>query len=155
MRSVPCRKRRGAQVSWLSLKTKVDGFSRFDLKTGSSGLVIWNLKLPRRFVGLGLKIKQVTVCRLRHKTDGRMIRRGGTRRDLAACFAWKQVTLGFPSLASRLVEARLLVVLVASSWRSRGVEAEDGRVDATGCVGPFYPKIFIFYVLGRRGSIVF
>jgi hypothetical protein len=27
-----------------------------------------------------------------------------THRDLAACFAWKQVGLGFPSLASRLVE---------------------------------------------------
>jgi hypothetical protein len=30
----------------------------------------------------------------------------GTRRDLAACSFWKQVGLGFPSLASRLVETR-------------------------------------------------
>jgi hypothetical protein len=29
-----------------------------------------------------------------------------TRRDLAACFTWKQVWLEFPSLASRLAEAR-------------------------------------------------
>jgi hypothetical protein len=28
----------------------------------------------------------------------------GTRRDLAACFVWKQVVLEFPSLASRLAE---------------------------------------------------
>jgi hypothetical protein len=29
----------------------------------------------------------------------------GTHQGLAACFAWKQVGLGFLSLASRLVEA--------------------------------------------------
>jgi hypothetical protein len=40
------------------------------LKTGSSALVIWVSKSPRQFLGLGLKIKQASVCRLRHKTDG-------------------------------------------------------------------------------------
>jgi hypothetical protein len=30
----------------------------------------------------------------------------GTRRDLAACFVWKKVGVGFSSLISRLVEAR-------------------------------------------------
>jgi hypothetical protein len=35
------------------------------------------------------------------------------------------------------------------------VEAEDGRFDATGCVGPFYHKITVFYVLERRGNLVF
>jgi hypothetical protein len=44
---------------------------------------------------------------------------------------------------------------VAPSWRLRQVEVEDGRVDVTGCVGPFYPKIAIFYVLGTRGNLVF
>jgi hypothetical protein len=29
-----------------------------------------------------------------------------TRRDLVACFTWKQGGLGFPSMASRLAEAR-------------------------------------------------
>jgi hypothetical protein len=33
------------------------GFSGLGLKTGSSGLVIWASKFPRRFLGLGLKIK--------------------------------------------------------------------------------------------------
>jgi hypothetical protein len=47
-----------------------EGFSGLGLKTGSSGLVIWTSKSPRRFLGLGLKIKQVSVCRLCHKTDG-------------------------------------------------------------------------------------
>jgi hypothetical protein len=30
----------------------------------------------------------------------------GTCRDIAACFVWKKVGLGFSSLALRLVEAR-------------------------------------------------
>jgi hypothetical protein len=50
------------------------------------------------FSGLGLKTKQASVCRLRHKTDGgRSV--WDTRRDLAACFTRKQVWLVFPSLA--------------------------------------------------------
>jgi hypothetical protein len=44
---------------------------------------------------------------------------------------------------------------VALSRRSRGVEAKDGRVDAMGCVGPFYPKIAVFSVLGPRDNLVF
>jgi hypothetical protein len=78
-----------------------------------------------------------------------------TRRDLAICFTWKQVGLEFPSLASRLVEARLQVVNVASSRRSSGVKAEDGWVDATGYIGPFYSKIIIFYVLDLINNLVF
>jgi hypothetical protein len=46
------------------------GFPGLGLKTGSSGLVIWVSKLPRRFIGLCLKTKQTSVCPLRHKTDG-------------------------------------------------------------------------------------
>jgi hypothetical protein len=68
------------------------------LKTGSSGLVIWASKSPRRFLGLVLKIKWASVCRLRHKTNGGRSA-WDTRRDLATCFTWKQVWLGFPSLA--------------------------------------------------------
>jgi hypothetical protein len=74
------------------------GFPGLGFKTGSSSLVIWASKSPRRFLGLGLKIKQASVCRLRHKTNGRRSARD-TRRDLAACFTWKQVWLGFSSLA--------------------------------------------------------
>jgi hypothetical protein len=46
------------------------GFPSWGLKTGSSGLMIWASKSPRRFLGLGLKTKCASVCRLRHKTDG-------------------------------------------------------------------------------------
>jgi hypothetical protein len=74
------------------------GFPDLGLKTSSSGLVIWVSKSPRRFLGLGLKTKQALVCRLRHKTNGgRSVR--DTRRDLATCLMWKQVWLGFSSLA--------------------------------------------------------
>jgi hypothetical protein len=46
------------------------GFSGLGLKTGSSGLVIWDSKSPLQFLCLGIKTKQALVCRLRHKTDG-------------------------------------------------------------------------------------
>jgi hypothetical protein len=61
------------------------GFPDLGLKTDSCGLVIWVLKLPRRFLGLVLKTKQVMVCRLHHKIDGRMVA-WDTHRDLTTCF---------------------------------------------------------------------
>jgi hypothetical protein len=66
------------------------GFPSLGLKTSSSGLVIWASKSPRRFLGLGLKTMWALGRRLRHKTDGGRSA-WDTRRDLAACFAWKQV----------------------------------------------------------------
>jgi hypothetical protein len=45
-------------------------FPNLGLKTGSSALVIWVSKSLRHFLGLELKTKQASVCRLRHKTDG-------------------------------------------------------------------------------------
>jgi hypothetical protein len=47
------------------------------------------------------------------------------------------------------------MVHVTSSWRLCPVEAEDGRIDATDCVGSFYPNFVIFTVLGLRGILVF
>jgi hypothetical protein len=107
------------------------------------------------FLGLGLKAKLATICRLRHKIDGRMKTVQGTHRDLAASFVWKQVELWFPSLASRLAEARRQVVHVPSSWKSRENQVEDGQVDVMGCVGPCYPYFVIFIVLGSRNILVF
>jgi hypothetical protein len=74
------------------------GSPSLSLKTGSFGLVIWASKSPRHFLGLGLKTMWASVYWLRHKTDrGRSVR--DMRRDLSSCFMWKQVWLGFPSLA--------------------------------------------------------
>jgi hypothetical protein len=73
-------KTNGDGFSRFGLKTGGDGFSRFDLKTDGFGfpgldlktvsynLVIWASKLPRQFLGLGLKTKRATVYRLHHKT---------------------------------------------------------------------------------------
>jgi hypothetical protein len=97
------------------LKTGGGGFSGLGLKTGNYGLVIWASKSPRLFLGLGLKTTQATVYRLCYKTDRRMMLAWDTRRDLASCFAWKQVSLGFSSLASILAEARRRVVHMAPS----------------------------------------
>jgi hypothetical protein len=73
------------------------GFPGLGLKIGSFSLVICVSKSSRRFLGVGLKIKGASVYRLSHKTNGgRSVQ--NTRRDLAACFTWKQVWLGFPSL---------------------------------------------------------
>jgi hypothetical protein len=107
------------------------GFPGLGLKTGSSSLVIWASKSLRQFLGLDLKTKHASVCWLCHKTDGRATA-WDTCRDLAACFVWKQVGLGFPSLASRLSEARRRVVHVAPSRRLRRSQIEDEWVDATG-----------------------
>jgi hypothetical protein len=74
------------------------GFPGLGLKTGSFGLMIWASKSPRQFLGLGLKIKWASVCRLCHKPDGGRSA-WDTRRDLAAYFMWKQVWLRFLSLA--------------------------------------------------------
>jgi hypothetical protein len=67
-----------------------------------------------------------------------------TRRDLAACFSWKQVGLGFSSLESRLVEVRRRVVHVTPSLRLRQTQVDDGRIDAMGCVGPCYLCFAVF-----------
>jgi hypothetical protein len=59
------------------------GFPRLDLKTDSYDLVIWTSKSSQWFFGLDIKIKRASVCRLRHKTDGRATT-WDTHRDLAA-----------------------------------------------------------------------
>jgi hypothetical protein len=46
------------------------------------------------------------------------------------------------------------VVHVAPSWRLRRRQAEAGRVDATGYVGPCYPCFANFFLLGLRGIVV-
>jgi hypothetical protein len=71
------------------------GFPGLGLKTGIFGLVIWSSKSLRWFLSFGLKTKQALVYWLRHKSNrGRLA--WDTHRNLVACFAWKQVWLGFP-----------------------------------------------------------
>jgi hypothetical protein len=46
------------------------------------------------------------------------------------------------------------MVHMTSSWRSRGDEPKDERVDATCYNKLFYPNFVIFIVLGHEGSLV-
>jgi hypothetical protein len=74
------------------------GFPDLGLKTDNFGLMIWSSKSLQRFLSLDLKIKWASVCRLHHKTDGGRSA-WDTRRDLVACFTWKEVWLVFSSQA--------------------------------------------------------
>jgi hypothetical protein len=139
---------------WFGLKTGGDGFPGLGLKTGSSSLVIWASKSPQRFLGLGLKTMQALVYQLRHKTNGERTARD-TRRDLAACFTWKQVTLGFPNLTLRLTEAQWWVVHATPLRRLRRDQVEDRWVNAMDCVEPRHPYFAVPYVLSPRGIVVF
>jgi hypothetical protein len=76
----------------------------------------------------------------------------GTCQDLAACFAWKQVRLWFPNLASRLVEVRHRWC----TWQHRGGCVDFKQMgDTTGCIEPCYAYFAIFIVLGPGGILVF
>jgi hypothetical protein len=45
-------------------------------------------------------------------------------------------------------------VHVTPSQRLHKRQVEDRRIDATGCVGPYYPTFIVFNVLGPRGIVV-
>jgi hypothetical protein len=142
----------------LSLKTKVDGLSLvwpqtsravspgFASKPMATIFLVWHQNHGWRFLGFSLKTKQTSVCRLHQKIDGGRTTQD-TRRDLVACFAWKQVTIEFLKLSLRLAEARLWMVHVTSSWRLHREEAEDGWIDAMSCIRLFYPKITVSNIL--------
>jgi hypothetical protein len=57
--------------SRFGLKTGGGGFFGLCLKTDSYGLMVWSSKSPRWLLDLGLKTKQASIYRLRHKSDER------------------------------------------------------------------------------------
>jgi hypothetical protein len=75
----------------------------------------------------------------------------------------RDVDVGHTSRSSNLlhVKASLAMVFQSDLKTDRGVttlsrrfcrrQVEDGRVDATGCIGPCYPTFTVFNVLGYRG----
>jgi hypothetical protein len=46
------------------------------------------------------------------------------------------------------------MVHVASSWRSRGDEAKDERVDAMGCIRLLNPNFAVFVIVDHKGSLL-
>jgi hypothetical protein len=124
----------------LALKPVTFSFFGLGLKTGSCGLVIWPIKSPRRFLGLCLKNKLATVCRLCHKTNG-LLHLEMSRARVS------QSSVKTSGGTTRMVH-------MASLQRSRGDEAEDGRGDETDCIRFFYPSFVVFIVLCHKGSLV-
>jgi hypothetical protein len=68
----------------------VVGFFVEPQNQGGGGFPGLGLKITATVLGLELKTKQASVCRLCHKTDGGRSAQD-TRRDLVACLVWKQV----------------------------------------------------------------
>jgi hypothetical protein len=140
-------------VSWLSLKTNVvEGFPVLVSKPATpvwwfrhqnhrDGFLVWASKPS----GLWF-----VSCVTKSTEEDR---RGHTSRS-SSLLVWKQVWVGFPSLTWRLRKARRQVVHMAPSRRLRRRQVEDERVDATGCIGAYYPTIAVFNVLDHRGIVV-
>jgi hypothetical protein len=138
-------RRRGARIFRFSLKTGGDNLSVVWPQNNCDNFLVWALK-PRSIIwwfgpqnhrdgflvwaskprGGGL-----LVCASKPMSGWRRCK--DTRRHLVACFVAKQVGLGFPSFTSKLMKERRWVVHVASSWRSSGSEAKDGRFDGVRC----------------------
>jgi hypothetical protein len=55
----------------------------------------------------------------------------------------------------KLVETQRRVVHVAPTRRSREEQVEDGQVDTTDFIRPFYLKIDVFFILGHMTVLVF
>jgi hypothetical protein len=112
------------------------GFSGLGLKIDSCDSVIWPTKSPRRFLGLGLKTKWAMVCWLRIKPTGdeddvgHTLKSSGLLHLEASLARVSQSSLKTSGGATQMVH-------VASSWRSCGDEAKDGRVDETGYIRLF------------------
>jgi hypothetical protein len=70
VRSAPYIRRRGAQVSWFSLKTKGDSFSWFGLKTGGYGSCGLASKPLARVSRFGPQNRQLQYGDLAHKIIG-------------------------------------------------------------------------------------
>jgi hypothetical protein len=74
--------------------------------------------------------------------------------DLRAMRSISTLSFGWGATAGG-AEARRRVVHVAPSRRLHRGQVKDGRVNATGCVGPCYPYFAIFFLLGPRGIVIF
>jgi hypothetical protein len=92
---IPCA------VWTMNMETRSAGFLVEPQNQGRKFLPVWPQNRWRRFLGLGLKTKRASIYRLHHKIDERRLA-WKTCQDLAACIAWKQVRLGFPSLPQNL-----------------------------------------------------
>jgi hypothetical protein len=166
VRSVSCTRRRVARVSWLSLKTTADGLSVVWPQTNGFRFPVWASKL----------VATVWWFEPQNLRDGFLVcaqNQAGYDLSVASQNRWEDEDgARYASRSSGLVRVEVSQVRifqsdlktvrsvmwmmhVASSCRLHRVQAEDGRVDMTGCVGPFYPNFTIFYVLPLIDILVF
>jgi hypothetical protein len=134
-----------ATVSWFVPQNQGWWFGDLGLKI--SATVSWFA--PQNQVGGDL-----LVCASKPMSGWR--RCEDTCQHPVTCFVVKQVGLGFPSFALKLVEEWRRVVHVASSQRSRESEANDGRFSGVGCgvveVRQNYPSLVVIFLLAHRVS---
>jgi hypothetical protein len=149
--SAPCRKRRAAWASWFGLKTKVVVSPGLAIKPVASGfpvwaskpvVTVWSSKLSGlQFVGYATKLME-------DEGDVRHMSRSTSLLHLEASLA-KVSQSGIKTSGGTAQMEH-----VTSSWSLCGVQAEDGRVNATGCIRLFYPNFVIFIILDPRGILV-
>jgi hypothetical protein len=77
-----------------------------------------------------------------------------TRRDLSACFAWKQVGLEFSSLASRLVEAQRGWCMWHHHEDRVKVKSKMGGSMQWAALDSSAPTLLFFIVLGHNDILV-
>jgi hypothetical protein len=98
-----------AVVFLVELQNQGDGgFSGFDLKIGNSGLVIWALKSPRRFLRLGLK------------------NQANFGLSVAPQNRWREVGAGHTSRSSGLLDVEASMARVSQSGLKTGGGATTG-----------------------------
>jgi hypothetical protein len=92
------------------------GFPSLSLKTGSSGLVIWASKSPRRFLGLGIKTKWASVLSVAPQNRQREVGAGHASRSSSL--------LGVKASLARVSQSGLKTGGGATTGGARGTIAE-------------------------------
>jgi hypothetical protein len=131
------------RVSWFEPQNRQLQFGDFGLKITTT--VSWFG--PQNQVGYDLSVASQNWWRMKTTWD--------TCRDLAICFAWKQVGLGFPSLASILVETRCGWCMWYHHRGCIELKLKTDMVDATGCIGSLDLNFAVFIALDINGILVF
>jgi hypothetical protein len=105
-------------VGFLFQPQKQDGggFFGLDLKTGSSGLVIWISKSPRWFLGLGFKTKQTSILLVAPQNRRREVGVGHASRSSSL--------LGVEASLARVFQSGLKTSEVTTAGGARGTIAE-------------------------------
>jgi hypothetical protein len=151
---VLCTRRQEARVSLLSLKTKIDGFPIWPSKLIAP---VWWFSPQNNCDGFlvcaskssGLRFVSCTIKSTGGWFDAGHASRSGSLLRLEASYGRVFQTALRTGGGATMSGAHDIIMEIALSGGWRRI------VDVMSCVGPFYPKIVVFYVLGHTGKIVF